>query len=84
MKNHDSLFLGSIAFLLSIMTSFVAIVVAWLFFGDIRGDAMMQLRMSGLMRIIMVILTITPILLFLKAFFHKSNKFVNACLSATQ
>ena len=38
MKNHDSLFLGSIAFLLPIITSFVAIVVAWLFFGDIRDD----------------------------------------------
>ena len=74
MKKHDSLFLGSIAFLLPIMTSFVAIVVAWLFFGDIRGDAMMQLRMSGLVRIIMVILTITPILLFLKAFFSQEQQ----------
>lgn len=74
MKNHDSFFLPSIALLLPIMTSFVAIVVAWLFFGDIRGDAMMQLRMSGLVRIIMVILTITPILLFLKAFFSQEQQ----------
>ena len=74
MKKHDSLFLGSIAFLLPLLTSFVAIEVAWLFFGDIRGDAKMQLRMSGLVRIIMVILTITPILLFLKAFFSQEQQ----------